>query len=235
MADRVVCGWPPGAWREYGTRNGRRERIVVRVPAGPPARHGEDDVTGVTDDSRPGRDALPGRGEGVIPVGLCPGCGRSTADDVCLHCAAEDHFRSASLVRTFVIFPDRYARDTPLGSSPGPGPGDRSTSEEHPPAPVPTRTQARAVGPAATGVDAAPGRVRAAARRRPLDPSGWGILPNVAIAGGAILLATVVGIVGAVVSGPGDAGGPGVAASPGGGQPPGGPRPPAGGGNDRSG
>jgi hypothetical protein len=49
-----------------------------------------------------------------------------------------------------------------------------------------------------------------------------------AIAGGWILLATAVGIVGAVVTGPGDSGGPGVEASPSASHPPGRSQQPAG-------
>ncbi|NJP32019.1 hypothetical protein [Micromonospora thermarum] len=157
-------------------------------------------MTGSTDDSRPGWDGA------RIRARQCPGCGRSTADDVCLHCAAEDHFRSASLVRGFVAFPGpgQPAAEPPAPSGPGgrvrrqPGWGVSGPSfARTPPRPAPTV-------PAAD------------ARTRPRNEcGGWGprkILLSVAIALGAILLAALVGIVGAVMTGP--VSGPGADATP---------------------
>ncbi|NYF55886.1 hypothetical protein [Micromonospora purpureochromogenes] len=168
-------------------------------------------MTGSTDDSRPGWDALPDPDDAVNPAGLCPRCGRSTTDYVCLHCAAEHDLRGASLVRRFVDVADRYSEE-PAPSS-APEPSGEPTPGVHPPTPAATWT--------AAPTPAGPGRARrgapAVATRHPLDPSGGGprgMLAAVAIAVGAILLATVVGIVGAVVTGPGDGGSPGVKATP---------------------
>ncbi|GAB3184475.1 hypothetical protein FHX75_121334 [Micromonospora palomenae] len=199
----------------YGARDGRCERIAVDAPAAP-GPYGEDDVTGSTDDSRPGWDAPPDRDDALNPAGLCPRCGRSTTDYVCLHCAAEHDFRGAALVRRFVDVPDRYSEEP--APSPAPEPYDEPTPVAHPPTPAPTWTPAPDAGPTPAG----PGPARRGApvvrTRHPLAPPGRGprgMLTAVAIAVGAILLATVVGIVGAVVTGPGDGGSPGVKATPG--------------------
>lgn len=186
----------------YGARDGRCERIAVDAPAAP-GPYGEDEVTGSTDDSRPGWDALPDRDDALNPAGLCPRCGRSTTDYVCLHCAAEHDFRSASLVRRFVDVADRYSE----APSPAPEPYDEPTPVVHPPASAPTWTRAAEAGPTPAGAGGARRGAPAVRTCHPLDPTGRGprgILAAVAIAVGAILLATVVGIVGAVVTGPGD-------------------------------
>ncbi|MEV0722279.1 hypothetical protein AB0I37_05820 [Micromonospora purpureochromogenes] len=172
-------------------------------------------MTGSTDDSRPGWDALPDRDDALNSVGLCPRCGRSTTDYVCLHCAAAHDVRGASLVRRFVDASDRYSEEP--APSPAVEPHDEPTPVVHPPTPTPTRTRAPEAGPTPAG----PGRARPGAprgrTRHPLALTGRGprgMLGAVAITAGAILLATVVGIVGAVVTGPGDGGSPGVKATP---------------------
>ncbi|SCE77259.1 hypothetical protein GA0074696_0758 [Micromonospora purpureochromogenes] len=168
-------------------------------------------MTGSTDDSRPGWDALPDRDDAVNSAGLCPRCGRSTTDYVCLHCAAEHDFRGASLVRRFVDVADRYSEE------PVPSPVRESSGEPTPGADPPTPAPTWTAAPTPAGPGHARRGVPAVRTRHPLDPSGRGprgVLAAVAIAVGAILLATVVGIVGAVVTGPGDGGSPGVKATP---------------------
>ncbi|QGN50511.1 hypothetical protein GKC29_29260 [Micromonospora sp. WMMC415] len=159
-------------------------------------------MTGSTDDSRPGWDGAGGR------AGQCPGCGRSTADDVCLHCAAEDHFRSASLVRGFVAFPGRDPGQPASGPPAASGLGDR----------VRGQPGGGVSGPSFVRTPPRPAPARSAAgtrTRRRNECGGRGprkILLSVAIALGAILLAALVGIVGAVMTGP--VSGPGVDATP---------------------
>ncbi|MFC8618152.1 hypothetical protein ACFT9M_17285 [Micromonospora purpureochromogenes] len=172
-------------------------------------------MTGSTDDSRPGWDALPDRDDAPNPAGLCPRCGRSTTDYVCLHCAAEHDLRGAALVRRFVDAPDRYSEEP--APSPAPEPYDEPTPVVHPPASAPTWTPAPEVGPTPAGPGGARRGAPAVGTRRSLGPTGRGprgMLAAVAIAVGAILLATVVGIVGAVLTGPADGGSPGVKATP---------------------
>ncbi|MEU5788706.1 hypothetical protein ABZ754_13385 [Micromonospora purpureochromogenes] len=169
-------------------------------------------MTASTDDSRPGWDALPDRDDALNPARLCPRCGRSTSDYVCLHCAAEHDFRGASLVRRFVD--DRYSEEP---TSPAPEPYDEPVPVVHPPASAPTWTRAPEAGPPPAGADRGRRGAPAARTRHPLAPTGRGprgMLAAVAIAVGAILLATVVGIVGAVLTGPGYEGSPGVKATP---------------------
>lgn len=198
----------------YGARDGRCERIAVHAPAAP-GPYGEDEVTGSSDDSLPGWEALPDPDDTPNPAGLCPRCGRSTTDYMCLHCAAEHDFRAASLVRRFVDVPDRHSEEP--APSPAPEPYDGPTPVVHPPTPPPPWTPAREAGPTPAGPGPARRGSPAVRTRHPLAPTGRGprgMLVAVAIAVGAILLATVVGIVGAVVTGPGDAGSPGVKATP---------------------
>jgi hypothetical protein len=121
----------------------------------------------------------------AIPADLCPRCGRALADYFCLHCAGEDEFGDAALVRTFVSFPDLYSKDTSA----------RPWPDEWPATPVPAVDRER--------LDATPAVISPA--RDLLAPTGWvprGLVTKVVIAGGSILLAAVIGIVGAVVAGP---------------------------------
>jgi hypothetical protein len=177
-------------------------------------------VTG-SDDARSGSDTFRGDEEPTFHTGLCPRCGRALADDVCLHCAGDGEFRGAALVRKFVNFPDLYAKDTPSASRPGHRHDEWPARGAGLPDPAPDPAEEKDLAPPARSrerAETAP-KVRPAVRpRHLLDAAGWGsrgILAKVVIATGSVLLATGIGIVGAVVTAPASTRtSPGVEATP---------------------
>lgn len=183
-----------------------------------PAPYAEDKVTGSSNDGRPGADGPPGDEQSTIPDGRCPRCGRALPGYVCLHCAGEDEFGDAELVRRFVSFPDLYSKDTSPQSWPDADPDEWAAPGDQPPPRTPSpEGEKEAAVPAAyrDRFGATPTGSLAVRARHLLDPAGWGprgILAKALITCGSILLAGVVGIAGAVFTGPA-ATGPGGAPS----------------------
>ncbi|MEV1289078.1 ricin-type beta-trefoil lectin domain protein [Micromonospora sp. NPDC049679] len=165
-------------------------------------------MTSSTGDDRREADVPRDDAEPTLRAGLCPRCGRALADDVCLHCVGEDEFRGAALVRNFVNFPDLYSKDSPSGSRPDRRPDDwPARGDGLPDSPPPQSDQSRRAPRAARrgrpGSPSAPPPT--GGTRGLLDRAGWGprgIVAKVVIASGSILLATAIGITGAVVTGP---------------------------------
>jgi hypothetical protein len=161
----------------------------------------------------------PGNADTTPAAGRCPRCGRELPGHVCLHCAGEDEFGDAALVRRFVSFPDLYSRETSSRSWDDPGPGEWQAPGDHVPTRMPNPAdEEKAAAPAAyrERFDATPQAVPTVHTRHLLDPAGWrpsGILAKALIAGGSILLAAVIGITGAVVAGPAATGPTGAPAS----------------------
>jgi hypothetical protein len=154
----------------------------------------------------------------TIQAEPCPRCGATLADHVCPHGTRDEDFGDPALVRRFVSFPDLYRGGRPPQPLAGPHPVGRSaapddvragtadptddvrtvtadpTDEKEPAAPAAFRERFDAVPKAVTPIGARHQAVPAGSRLS-------AVMVPVVVASGSILLATVAGIGGAVITG----------------------------------